>query len=164
VRPCFVWGNGDTTLTPRAIGFLKSSPVVIHFGRWHGKNRCPLAHVENVCTSLLAAATLDEMGGKAIHVLDPERTTLSGYYRMIRDRFLPEKRLREITMPVWTVRPAAKLSSGISTLLNRYVPVFDPSDYALDTIIHNLDFSSEMMCAMIGRAGGKVIHTNEGTF
>lgn len=36
VRPCVVWGNGDTTITPRALKFLQSSPWVIHFGRWRG--------------------------------------------------------------------------------------------------------------------------------
>lgn len=164
VRPCVVWGNGDTSITPRAVGFLKSSPCVIHFGKWHGQNRCALAHVENVSATLLAAATIPELGGQGVHVLDPERTSWSGFYRMLHDEFLPNKSFREISVPAWSIRPLAKLSSGLSTLFNRYAPVFDPSDYALDTVIYSIDLSSDKMVRVIEQAGQRVVHTQDGTF
>lgn len=165
VRPCVVWGNGDTSITPRAVAFLKSSPCVIHFGKWRGQNRCALAHVENVGATVLAAATVPELGGReGVHVLDLERTSWSGFYRMLRDKFVPEKPFREITIPVWTIRPLAKLSSGISTLLNRYVPIFDPSDYALNTVIYNIDLSAEKMKRAIESIGERVLRTDEGFF
>ena len=48
VRPCVVYGRGDTSITPRTVAYLKNSPLVFHFGKWCGRNRWPLAHVENV--------------------------------------------------------------------------------------------------------------------
>ena len=164
VRPFIAWGNGDTQITPRVAGFLKSLPWAIHFGKWHGQNRCALAHVQNISASLHAAAVLPEMAGGAVHVLDPEVTSWSGFYRMVHEEFLPEKPYRELTLPVWTMRPFAKLSSGLSTLLNRYRPLFDPTDYSLDTIIYDMNFSSAKMCRLIEAVGEKVLHTPDGKF
>ena len=141
VRPCVVYGNGDTTITPRAVAFLKSSPFVIHFGKWHGQNRWPLAHVENVCRALHAAMVVPEAGGKGITVLDSPFTTLSNYYRELAAKYLPEKKFREITLPLWTIRGAAWFSSAFSG----EKPLFDPTLYALDTITSNLDFSNKRM-------------------
>ena len=141
VRPCVVYGNGDTTITPRAVAFLKSSPFVIHFGKWCGQNRWPLAHVENVCMSLYAAMLLPCAGGSGATVLDSKYTTLSQYYRELAAEHLPGKIIRERTLPRWTILPAAWLSSTIS----RHHALFDPTLYALDTITHNLDFSNARM-------------------
>lgn len=164
VRPFVVWGNDDTSITPRAVDFLKSWPFIVYAGKWRGQNRCALAHVRNVAASLHAAAVLPEMGGSAVHVLDPEHTTWAQYYRMVRDHFLPGKTIREITLPVWTLRPIGKISSMLSTFFNCYVPLFDPSEYALETIIYDTDFSSEKMCRIIEAVGEKVTHTYEGAF
>ena len=141
VRPCVVFGNGDTTITPRAIAFLKSSPFVVHFGKWRGRNRWPLAHVENVCKTLYAAMLLPGAGGSGVTVLDSKYTTLSQYYRELAAEHLPGKVIRELTFPRWTILPAAWLSSTIS----RHHALFDPTLYALDTITHNLDFSNARM-------------------
>ena len=141
VRPCVVYGNGDTTITPRAVAFLKSSPFVIHFGKWRGQNRWPLAHVKNVCMTLYAAMLLPCAGGRGATVLDSKYTTLSQYYRELAAEHLPGKIIRERTFPRWTILPAAWLSSTIS----RHHALFDPTLYALDTITHNLDFSNARM-------------------
>jgi len=69
-----------------------------------------------------------------------------------------------MTLPVWTMRPFAKLSSGLSTLLNCCYPLFDPTDYLLDTIIYDIDFSSAKMCRLIEAVGEKVLHTPDGKF
>ena len=74
VRPCVVYGRGDTSITPRTIAYLKNSPLVFHFGKWRGRNRWPLAHVENVCRTLHAAMVLPEAGGEGVTVLDSKRT------------------------------------------------------------------------------------------
>ncbi|OQA84163.1 MAG: 3 beta-hydroxysteroid dehydrogenase/Delta 5--_4-isomerase [Lentisphaerae bacterium ADurb.Bin242] len=164
VRPCVVWGSGDTTITPRAVAYLLSSPFVIHFGKWKGRNRWPLAHVENVCRTLYAAMILPEAGGKGVTVLDSRRTTLSQFYRDLARQFLPGKMIREICLPVWTVRPAAWFSSSFSTWLNRDSPLFDPSLYALDTIVHNLDFSNARMLDWLKQSGeSEVSFTGGGT-
>lgn len=164
VRPFVAWGNGDTSITPRIVGFLKTSPFAVHFGKWRGKNRCALAHVQNISAATHAAMILPEMAGSAVHVLDPEFTSWSDYYRMIHDRFLSEKPFRELTLPVWAIRPWAKAVSFFSTIFGCYVPFTDPSDYALDTMLRNIDVSSEKMCRIIEAIGESVLHTQDGDF
>jgi len=162
VRPCAVWGNGDTTLTPRALAYLKSSPFVFHFGSWNGKNRWPLAYVGNVCKTLHAAMLLPEAGGRGVTVLDSEYTSVSGFYHLLAEKYLREKKLREVSLPVWTVLPAAWLSSALSTLLNRYTPLFDPSLYALATITHNLNFSNARMLEWMAKSEIQPVSREEG--
>lgn len=145
VRPCVVFGNGDTTITPRTVNYIRSSPFVFHFGKWKGKNRWPLAHVENVCRTLHAAMLLPEAGGKGVTVLDSKRTTLSDYYHELAKEFLPGKNLHELSLPRDIILPFAWLSSTLS----RHHPIFDPTLYALDTITHNLDFSNSRMLSWL---------------
>jgi len=151
VRPCVVYGRGDTTITPRTVAYLKNAPLVFHFGKWRGQNRWPLAHVENVCRTLHAAMVLDEAGGCGVTVLDSKRTTVSEYYHAVAHAFLDDKPLRERTLPMWLIRPVAWLSSTLSR--NREHPLFDPTLYALDTVSHNLDFSNRRMLAWLAAAG-----------
>ena len=149
VRPCVVFGHGDTTITPRAVAYLRNSPVLFHFGEWRGRNRWPLAHVENVCRTLHAAMILPEAGGKGVTVLDSKVTALSEYYHEIGREFLPSKTIREVSLPLWMIWPFAWLSSCLS----RRKPLFDPTLYALDTITHHLDFSNGRMLAWLAAAG-----------
>ena len=151
VRPGIVYGRGDTTITPRTIAYLKHMPLVFYFGKWRGRNRWPLAHVENVCRTLHAAMVLPEAGGCGVTVLDSRRTTLRDYYHEIARTFLDGKRLRECTVPMALARPIAALSTALSR--NRPRPLFDPTLYALDTVTHNLDFSNRRMCDWLARAG-----------
>ena len=145
VRPCVVYGRGDTSITPRTVAYLKNSPLVFHFGKWRGRNRWPLAHVENVCRTIHAAMILPEAG---------RRVTVSEYYHELAAEFLPGKRLREMTLPMALIRPIAALS----TALSRSKPLFDPTLYALDTISHNLDFSNRRMLAWFAKAGLEEFH------
>ena len=149
VRPCVVFGNGDTTITPRTIAFLKSSPFVVHFGKWRGKNRWPLAHVENVCRTLHGAMLLPQAAGKGVTVLDTDFTTLSEYYQQIAAAYLPGKKIREITLPLWSIWVPAWFSSAFSG----EKPLFDPTLYALATITSNLDFSNVRMLNYIKAIG-----------
>lgn len=149
VRPCVVYGRGDTSITPRTVAYLKNSPFVFHFGKWRGRNRWPLAHVENVCRTLHAAMVLPEAGGEGVTVLDSRRVTVSEYYRELAAEFLPGKRLREMTLPMALIRPIAALS----TALSKRKPLFDPTLYALDTVSHNLDFSNARMLSWLEKAG-----------
>ena len=148
VRPCVVFGNGDTTITPRTVNYLSTSPFVFHFGKWKGQNRWPLAHVENVCRTLHAAMILSEAGGKGVTVLDSKRTTLSEYYRQLAQEYLPDKCIREVSIPKYIIWPFAYLS----TALSRQKPLFDPTLYALDTLSHNLDFSNSRMLKWLNSA------------
>ena len=149
VRPCVIYGRGDTSITPRTVAYLERSPFVFHFGKWKGRNRWPLAHVENVCRALHAAMTLPEAGGEGVMVLDSRRVSVSDYYRELAAEFLPGKRLREVSLPMAAIRPVAALS----TLLSRREPLFDPTLYALDTIAHNLDFSNRRMLDWFAKLG-----------
>jgi nucleoside-diphosphate-sugar epimerase len=151
VRPGIVYGRGDTTITPRTVAYLKHTPIVFYFGKWRGRNRWPLAHVENVCRTIHAAMILPEAGGRGVTVLDSRRTTLRGYYHEIARTLLDGRRLRECTIPTALARPIA----GLSTLLsrNRPTPLFDPTLYALTTVTRNLDFSNRRMCAWLAAAG-----------
>lgn len=149
VRPCVIYGRGDTSITPRTVAYLKNSPFAFHFGRWKGRNRWPLAHIENVCRTLHAAMLLPEAGGKGVTVLDSRRVTVSDYYRELAAELLPEKRLKEIALPMALIRPFA----AISSLLSVREPLFDPTLYALDTIAHNLDFSNRRMLEWFAQMG-----------
>jgi 2-alkyl-3-oxoalkanoate reductase len=141
LRPAFVWGPGDTTVMPRVVAFLRSSPVILHFGRWHGRNRWPLAYVGNVARIAYASATCDLALGQAYNVADPEPITMDEYYRMLIDLFLPEqRRRRSLTLPFALAWPVAALSTAWSNLLNRDHPVFDPSLYGLRHVAHSQEF------------------------
>ena len=127
---------------PRVLDFLERSPFIVHFGRWRGRNRWPLAHAENVARAAVLAATADEARGEAYNVLDPERTTIEEYYRMLVDAFLPEKRgMRSVTLPLAAGRAAGAVSSLVSDALDLDRPLFDPSLYGLHSVSANLDFS-----------------------
>lgn len=162
LRPAQVWGEGDTTLTRRIVDFLKWSPYIVHFGRWRGDNRWPLAHARNVATAACIAATSGEAAGKAINVLDDERTSIDEFYRILAGTYLPGKELRTVTLPFSAGYILGSCVSGISNILNLNRPFMDPSLYALYSVSRNLDFSNKRMknlfmnagCSLYDRASG----------
>ena len=99
---------------------------------------------------------LPEAGGEGVTVLDSRRVTVSEYYHELAAEFLPGKRLRECSLPMWAIRPVAWLSAFLSR--NRDKPLFDPTLYALDTISHNLDFSNRRMLAWFAKVGLEEFH------
>lgn len=153
IRPAQVWGVGDTTLTARIIGFLAWSPWIVNFGRWKGENRWPLAHVKNVAVATFLAATLDTATGKAINILDSERTSIGEFYRMVADTYFPGRKFRSITMPFWVGATIGGIVSALSNLLNLKRPFMDPSLYALYAVSTNLDFSNERFLALMTEGG-----------
>lgn len=152
LRPAAVWGAGDTTILPRILDYLRRSPAIVHFGRWRGRNRWPLAHVKNVARAAFLAASCDDALGQAYNVLDPERTTIDEYYRMLIDACLPAKSgIRSLTLPFavgWAVGWASEL---ISNALGAKHPVFEPSRYGLYSVSRNLDFSSTKLQRLFAR-------------
>ncbi|MCX6344151.1 MAG: NAD(P)-dependent oxidoreductase [Armatimonadetes bacterium] len=162
IRPAAVWGVGDPTLTPRIVSFLKSSPYIIHFGKWLGQNRWPLAHVSNVAAGIYLAGAMSEAAGQAINVLDSEITTIDDFYRMIASIYLPEKKLRSVTLPMWLGKMLGAAISTISNVLNLDHPVADPSLYALYSVSRNLDFGNGQMVRLFERAGHRAITREEG--
>lgn len=154
LRPAFVWGPGDTSVGPRAVAFLRSSPVILHFGRWRGRNRWPLAYVGNVARVAYAAATEPAALGEAYNVVDPEPLTMDEYYRLLLDLFLPARRgMRSVTVPFRLAWPVAALSTALSTLLGRHAPLFDPSLYGLRHVAHSQAFSGEKAARLLADAG-----------
>lgn len=162
VRPAAVWGVGDPTLTPRIVQFLRRSPWIVHFGKWRGQNRWPLAHVRNVAAALFVAATAPDAAGKAINVLDNETTTIDEFYRILGSIYLPEKVLRSITLPLWIGQGFGSMVSGLSNWLNCEHPFADPSLYALHSVSSNLDFSNARFLKLLAQAGRSVVSRDEG--
>ena len=162
VRPAAVWGVGDPTLTPRIVAFLRRSPWIVHFGKWRGRNRWPLAHVRNVAAALFLAAAAPGAGGLAINVLDSERTTIDEFYRLLAGVFLPSKEFRTVTLPLWLSVPFAGAVSALSNLLNLEHPFADPSLYALRSVSSDLDFSNHRFAQLLSEAGRCMVTREEG--
>jgi len=162
IRPAAVWGRGDTTLTSRVLAFLRGSGTIVHFGRWRGRNRWPLAHVGNVAGAIVAAAEADSARGLAINVLDRERTSVDEFYRLVARTFLPGRRMRTVCFPVWAGRALGWASTSISNLLDLNEPVFDPSLYALETVRSNLSFGNARFVELMRSAGRHIVALEEG--
>ena len=162
IRPAQVWGVGDRTLTPRIVNFLRSSPWIVHFGRWQGRNRWPLAHVRNVAAATFIGATLPEAAGLAVNVADSERTTMDEFYRLLAEVYLPGKRFRTVTLPFWTGWLAGAVISAVSNVLNLAKPFADPSLYALYSVSRNLDFGNARLLDLLRTAGRHLVTREEG--
>ena len=143
IRPAAVWGDDDPTLTKRVRHFLAWSPFIVHFGKWKGKNRWPLVHVDNVARANCLAATSPQAVGEAINVLDPHYTSIDEFYRMVSEKYFPQKKYRTVILPFWLGVCIGATVSGLSNLLNLSQPFIDPSLYALYSVSRNLDFSCE---------------------
>jgi nucleoside-diphosphate-sugar epimerase len=162
LRPAQVWGVGDTTLTTRIIDFLNWSPWIVHFGKWRGKNRWPLAHVRNVASAAYLAATLNSASGQEINVVDSEYISIDDFYRTVARIYLPDKRLKTITLPFFIGYIFGAAVSFVSNLLNLKVPILDPSLYALYAVSRNLDFSNKKLLMLFEESGRKMVSFDEG--
>lgn len=162
IRPAQVWGVGDRTLTPRIVDFLKNSPWIVHFGKWKGQNRWPLAHVQNVALTTFLASVDPDIGGQAVNVVDDEQTTMDEFYRILADLYLPHKTFHTITLPFWVGQTVSSPISWISNLLNLDTPFADPSFYALYSVSHNLDFSNHRMKKLMTQANRPWVTRAEG--
>lgn len=162
LRPAQVWGAGDTTLTPRILGFLRVSPFIVHFGKWRGRNRWPLAHVRNVAAAAFLAAADARAGGQAYTVADSEHTSIDEFYRLLAAAYLPGKRFRTLVLPRWSGLAFGWVVSTLSNLLNLDTPFADPSLYAVYSVSCNLDFSNERLLELYARAGCRLVTRAEG--
>lgn len=162
LRPAQVWGAGDTTLTRRIVDFLRWSPWIVHFGSWRGANRWPLAHVRNVAAACYLAAVEPAMAGRAINVLDDERTTMDEWYRLITEIYLPGKRFRTITLPMAVGAGIGLPVEWISSALNLAHPFMDPTYYALHAVSANLDFSNRRLRELFAAAGRRLVTRDDG--
>ena len=141
IRPAAIWGPGDETLERRVADFLRSSPFIVHFGKWRGRNRWPLADVRRVAEAAWLAATTSRWDGDGVTVIDSRRVTAEEFYRETAARLFPNRRFRTICLPMWLGVLVGRLSSGLANLLGRTHVLFDPSYYALRTVSSNLDFA-----------------------
>ena len=162
LRPAQVWGVGDTTLTARIVDFLKWSPWIVHFGKWKGQNRWPLAHVRNVAMAAYLASVMPESAGQTINVLDNERTSMDDFYRILAQVYLPQKKFRTVALPFSVGHVLGAAVSGISNLLNLDHPFMDPSLYALYAVSRNLDFSNRTFRDTAAAAGENIMTLEEG--
>jgi nucleoside-diphosphate-sugar epimerase len=162
IRPAAVWGVGDKTLTPRAIAFLRTSPWMIHFGHWRGRNRWPLAHVRNVAMGNYLAATQPEAAGKAINILDSEHTSIDEFYHLVAEIFLPGKSFGCLTVPRWLGQIYGGIVSCCSNLCHLDHPCTDPSLYALYSISSHLDFSNQRFRDLLATAARTLVSREAG--
>ncbi len=140
IRPAAVWGPGDETLERRVVDFLRASPFIVHFGKWRGRNRWPLADVRRVAEAAYLAATTNRWDGDGVTVVDARRITVEEFYRAMAAKHFPERRYRTVCLPMWVGVCLGRLSSGLAALLRMTHVPFDPSYYALMTVSSNLDF------------------------
>lgn len=145
IRPAAVWGEGDKTLENRAYEFLKTSPFIVHFGKWKGKNRWPLANVKNAARVIFVCANCDDFNGEAINIIDEKHTTIDEYYRQVAQKYFPDKKFKTITLPLWIGKTIGLVSTTLSNLLKLNQPLFDPTYYAVHHVASNLDFSCAKM-------------------
>lgn len=162
VRPAAVWGVGDRTFAPRIVSFLRMSPWIIHFGPWRGANRWPLAHVRNVAKAIRLCAEIPAAGGRAITVLDDERTTVDEWYRMLCAIHLPGKARRSVTLPRWAGTLVGAPVAALSDFLNLDHPFMDPSLYAVRTVSSNLDFGNRAFRELLAAGGLRPVTREEG--
>ena len=141
IRPAAVWGPGDETLERRVVDFLRTSPFIVHFGKWRGRNRWPLADVRRVAKAAYLAATTDRWDGDGVTVIDARRITVEEFYREMAAKHFPGRRYRTICLPMWVGVCLGRLSSGLAAILRLTHVPFDPSYYALKTVSSNLDFT-----------------------
>ncbi len=145
IRPAAVWGEGDLTLEKRVIDFLEISPFIVHFGKWKGKCRWPLANVKNVAKTIVAVSQTDKFDNEAITIIDPEKTTIDEYYRSIATKNFPDKSFKNLYLPLWVGKLLGAISTILSNLLGLRDPIFDPTFYAVHHVSSNLDFSGKKM-------------------
>ncbi len=141
LRPAAVYGEGDKSIINRIVGFLSLSPVIVHFGKWKGQNRWPVAAVEKVAQVAYVGACCADFDGQAINIIDPERTTMDEFYRQVVAEYFPGKKFRSITVPFWIGKLLGRISTTLSNLLGRTEQLFDPSFYSVHHVASNLDFS-----------------------
>ena len=141
IRPAAVWGPGDETLERRVADFLRSSPFIVHFGKWRGRNRWPLADVRRVAEAAWLAATTNRWDGDGVTVIDSRRITAEEFYRETAARLFPGRKYRTLCLPMWLGVCIGRLSSFIAAALRLTHVPFDPSYYALKTVSSNLDFT-----------------------
>lgn len=162
IRPAAVWGEGDKTFAPRILSFLRMTPWIIHFGKWRGANRWPLAHVRNVAASIFLAATQPGAAGKAINVLDGEVTSADEFYRILAGVYLPGRKFRSVALPFPAGKALGSVVTAVSNLLNLKHPFMDPSLYALYAANCNLDLDNARMKALFQAAGRRLVTRVEG--
>ena len=152
IRPAAVWGDNDPTLTKRIRDFLAWSPYIIHFGKSKGTNRWPIVDVKHVAKANYLATISPQALGQAINILEPQHITIDMFYHMIANKYLPNKKFKTITLPLWLGIIIGTIVSLISNLLNLKYPIIDPSLYALYSVSRNLDFSCQKYQDLINSA------------
>lgn len=140
IRPAAVWGEADKTLESRVIEYLNKSDFIIHFGKWKGKNRWPMANVETVADAIYKTSVCDTFNGSALNIIDSEFTTIDEYYRMIAKKYFPHKKFKTLYLPYSIGIILGCISTNLSNIFRLKKPLFEPTAYSLRHVSSNLDF------------------------
>jgi hypothetical protein len=108
------------------------------------------------------AGTQPEAAGRAIHVLDEEKTTVDEFYRILARIFLPRKEFKYLVLPFSVGCCLGGLVSVLSNALHLDRPFMDPSYYAVYAVSRNLDFSNGRMKTLFHHAHRRIISRDEG--
>lgn len=88
IRPTFVWGPGDRLMLPAIAKMAMRNQLFLISG---GHSVISPSHVENVCDSIMLAATKEEASGEAFLVTDDENVTIGEFTsKMVEAAGLPK--------------------------------------------------------------------------
>ena len=93
----------------------------------------------------------------AITIIDSKKTTIDEYYREIAVRYFPDKKFKNLYLPLWIGKFLGIISTTLSNLFNLRQPLFDPTFYAVHHVSSNLDFSSAKMEKALSLLENKIL-------
>ena len=149
IRPAAVWGENDKTIETRFVNYLKNSKYIVHFGKWRGKNRWPLANVKSVANAVYKSAITDKFNGDAINIIDSDYTTLDEYFSELCRKYFPNKTFKRIYLPLWFGKLLGFISTTVSNWLNLKSPIFEPTAYSIKHLTSNLDFQGKQFSRLL---------------
>lgn len=151
IRPAAVYGENDKTLENRVVEFLETSPFIVHFGRWKGKNQWPMADVKNVAAAICMCAQTDEFNGEAINIVDEQKVTIDEYYHRIANKYFPDKKFKTICLPMWIGKLLGYVSTSLTKIFKLKQPLFEPTSYSVLHVSSNLFFSCRKFKKLISK-------------
>ena len=143
LRPCFIYGPGDSAGT-RQLRHMAARRVHVLLGG--GRARLSMAYVTDVAEAVYLAATVPEAIGRTYNVSSGEPTSLAELSRLV-SVAAGRRRLR-VGVPAWAVLPAARaLAPLLSRMAPRLAQRVDPRRLAFTLADH---------CVDIGRIRGEI--------
>lgn len=154
LRPCFVWGSGDTSILPFLLDNVRQRRFTWINGGHHLMSTC---HVDNVVAGLLAAAERGQ-GGEVYFISDDQPIEVRTFFEKILDIYNLDPGTRSV--PLWFVLAICHLFE----LPWRILPLASPAPTHLRTVVSLLGQQSTVSDAKARRELGyqPVVSWDEG--